>query len=147
MSAVVVPGSLVVGDKEIELVMPVPGIGAEPLLAGRLEVLAVALPGRPGVAVGPAERDEGWAFAPLGDDPEPARRAAEAGAITIVLRDTGGTDMAGRPHEVVMGFRSIDLPHAVASTLERIAADAGPPDPSAPAPTLAEIRAAAGPSA
>ncbi len=136
-------GTLQVGEKEIELVAPVPPTGAEPLLASALEVVVAAPGGRGVLAVGPPPGPAGWIVATLTDVADAALGAADAGALTLVLRDVGGTDMAGRPHAVVMGFRSIDLPEPTVLALRRLVASDAPVDDGAPPRDLAAIRAAA----
>jgi hypothetical protein len=134
--------ALSAGDKEVELSMPAPPGGAEALLAGPLEVLVAVREGVPLLAVGPAGGDRDWAAVPVAGAREASARAAAEAAVTLVLREPGGTDMAGRPHEVVMGFRSVALGPEVARALGELAA--GPADGRDPAgATVAELRALA----
>jgi len=136
-------GTLQIGDKEIEIVASVPPTGAEPLLASALEVVVAAPGGRGVLAVGPAPGPAGWIIATVADAVDAALGAADAGALTLVLRDVGGTDMAGRAHAVVMGFRSIDLPEPAVVALRRLVERYGPGSDHDPPEDLAAIRAAA----
>lgn len=135
-----VPATLIAGEKEVELVMGVPPCGPEPLLTDPLQLVVARVGEATVLAVGVAGDDAGWGAADLGASPEAASRAAEEGAVTVVLRDVGGTDMAGRPHDVVMGFRSVALALDVA---EAVAGGASSPPVGAAPPALDEIRAAA----
>lgn len=130
------------GDKEVELSMPAPAGGAEALLAGPLEVLVAVREGAPLLAVGPAGGDRDWAAVPIAAFREAAARAAAEGSVTLVLREPGGTDMAGRPHEVVMGFRSVALGSEVARALGELAGGAAD-DVERRGATVAELRALA----
>lgn len=135
-----VPATLIAGEKEVELVMGVPPCGPEPLLTDPLELIVAQVGEATVLAVGVSGDESGWGAADLGTSPEAAARAAEEGAVTVVLRDVGGTDMAGRPHDVVMGFRSVALALDVA---EAVAGGAGAPPAGAGPPPLAAIRAGA----